>query len=113
MRPYQRNPAFTERPGVLDSIRKCFSTNSQGIVGQLKYALWGLGVMGKIQIALQYAYESFSVFPVILWAHSDTRAKSAQSFLESAFELGLIALVTENQVACRAMVEDTLETAGQ
>ena len=111
IRPYQKNPAFFGRTEILNEIRAALNTEKDG--EQAKFALCGMGGMGKTQIALAYAFESLPLFPVVLWAHSDTRAKLAQSFAEFAFEMGLVDSTTTDQTTCRERLKRWFETAGK
>ena len=113
IRPYQVNPAFSGREAELKTISEVLSPPNKLERAQSKLALLGLGGMGKTQIALSYAFKSFSAFPVILWAHADNRTKLSQSFAEFAYELGLVQSVTENQATCRDVLKRGLEFAGR
>lgn len=123
IRPYQRNPAFRGRDDVLDLIDKTLTPLVEAISSkpslqdgqpreQRKFALVGIGGIGKTQVALAYAFRSFESFPVILWAHSETRAKLAQSFSEFDQELGLSAALTSNQGDSRERVKRWLQNTG-
>jgi hypothetical protein len=58
-------------------------------------ALVGIGGVGKTQTALEYVFSRMDKFPIILWAHADTRAKLNTSFANFAVELGLVKSATK------------------
>ncbi|MCJ1404908.1 hypothetical protein MMC11_008134 [Xylographa trunciseda] len=67
-----------------------------GRSGIQSIALYGMGGVGKTQIALHYANSCRETFDAILWISADNTMKLAQSFLEVAQRLDL---VPENQEA--------------
>lgn len=54
------------------------------------FALYGMGGVGKTQIALKYANTSRDKFDSIFWISSDNAITIGQSFREIAKSLGLI-----------------------
>ena len=58
--------------------------------GVRSIALYGMGGVGKTQIALRYANNSRNSFDAILWISADSSIKMAQSFLEVAQRLELV-----------------------
>lgn len=127
IRPYQRNPAFTGRTDILESISAALTppketaehnsiehshSGESSIHRQRKMALVGMGGIGKTQVSLRYAFDSLQDFPVILWAHAETRAKLAQSFSEFDEELAL-STNTSNQSESRERVKRWLSSAGR
>jgi D-arabinose 1-dehydrogenase-like Zn-dependent alcohol dehydrogenase len=79
---------------------------------QTKFALIGIGGIGKTQVAVQYAFASEQNFPVILWAHAETRAKLAESFSGFDKELGLTTAIISNQDDSIERVKGWLKRAG-
>ncbi len=67
-------------------------------------ALYGMGGVGKTQIALQYANASRDLFDAILWISADNTIRMAQSFLEVAQRLGLVPDKEKAQDAVAAML---------
>ena len=66
-------------------------------------ALYGMGGVGKTQIAFRYATEHRDRYDAILWISADNSIKMAQSFLEVAQRLQLIPDSQEAQDSAAAM----------
>lgn len=80
---------------------------------QKKFALVGMGGIGKTQVAVEYAYRSLQDFPIILWAHAETRAKLSQSYSEFERELSLSSTATQNENESRKRVKNWLATTSE
>lgn len=63
----QRNAIFTGRAAVLESLREQLSGN----VTVVLQALYGMGGVGKTQVALEYAYRFSAYYDVIWWISSE------------------------------------------
>lgn len=88
LRPHQPSPLFVGRREVIDKIKQALYP---GIIPQQRsFLLHGLGGMGKTQTALQFIFESTSMFRSILWARAEDKTKLSQDFAEYAKELGLV-----------------------
>ncbi|KAI1171207.1 P-loop containing nucleoside triphosphate hydrolase protein [Nemania sp. FL0916] len=87
--PFQRNQGFYGREDQLSEIDKAFQ--SQDSPSNIRtVALWGVGGIGKSQIALEYAHRRWnSGTPVILWISSETEAEITKSVREAAEKLQL------------------------
>ncbi|KAJ8131983.1 hypothetical protein O1611_g1641 [Lasiodiplodia mahajangana] len=86
--PFNSNPKFSGRKDVLDTIHETLhldfpSSNLRSM------ALFGMGGVGKTQIALQYAYQSLQHFEAVLWIAADNAIAIGQSFSAIANGLGL------------------------
>jgi hypothetical protein len=85
---------FTGREKELATISDCIDPSSDSDeIRQI--ALVGIGGVGKTETALEYVSRRLDKFPIILWAHADTRAKLNTSFANFAVELGLVTSATE------------------
>lgn len=86
--PHELSPRFWGREQALQAIRDSLDPNES--VDSLKtFALYGMGGVGKTQIALQYANRSRKQYDAILWVSADNTISMGQSFTNIAQNLGL------------------------
>ncbi|KAF2124109.1 TPR-like protein [Dothidotthia symphoricarpi CBS 119687] len=86
--PSTLSPRFWGREDALDAVEESLSPKQKS--HQLKtFALYGMGGVGKTQIALQYAKRHRESFSIILWVAADNVINMGQSFREIAKLLGL------------------------
>ncbi len=64
--PYRRNPFFTGREHILRELQKKFFSSDTQLSACIQ-ALYGLGGVGKTQIAVEYAYRYRDLYPWVLW----------------------------------------------
>lgn len=76
--PYQRNAFFTGRDAFIDLLHQKLGTN-QGESRTRFSALYGLGGVGKTQVALEYAFRYALEYRAIFWVEAET----AESILAS------------------------------
>ena len=84
--PYHRNPFFTDREDVLQSLHDTFR---QGKAAALTQAISGLGGTGKTQIAAEYAYRYHYEYQAVLWVKADSREVLTSDFVNIAYLLNL------------------------
>ena len=84
--PYPTNPHFQGRAEILKELELNLAFSKPG---QRSFALYGLGGVGKTQIALKYIYDHIDDFPGVLWMHADSQTKLLQSYIDAAKRLKL------------------------
>ncbi|MFF3371342.1 FxSxx-COOH system tetratricopeptide repeat protein [Streptomyces sp. NPDC002680] len=84
----QRNVAFTGRNAVLDQVREQLS---HGVLAVLPppQALFGLGGVGKTQIALEYVHRFMGDYDLVWWIRAEQGDDIVASFAELGARLGL------------------------
>ncbi|GCE45766.1 Tfp pilus assembly protein PilF [Thermosporothrix hazakensis] len=75
--PYQRNPFFTGREALLDTLHTLLHTNPRR---PASYALSGLGGSGKTQVAIEYVYRTFQEYTAVFWLDAATTSTLLGSF---------------------------------
>ena len=94
--PHEPNPCFWSRDRALQAVEAAL-TPVEGKASLKTFALYGMGGVGKTQIALQYANLSRHQFDATLWVSADNVIDMGQSMRDIAVELGLIHSEGEGQ----------------
>lgn len=72
--PYKRNENFHFRREVLEKLNN--SLKPQNVAGQLQSAsLFGMGGIGKSQVALEFAYTHAKSYDAIFWINAEDESK--------------------------------------
>lgn len=87
--PFGANAKFSGREDVLDAIGK-FLDAETAATSVKSIALFGMGGVGKTQIAIQCAYCNLEKFDVVLWIAADNTIAIGQSCRTIADGLGLL-----------------------
>lgn len=69
--PYPRNPFFTGREELLQTLHEQLHREHKIALGQ-SWAISGLGGIGKTQVALEYVYRYVSTYTAIFWISAET-----------------------------------------
>ena len=102
--PYAVNSRFWGRETALHRVKNALDPN-KGHSGPRTFGLWGMGGVGKTQIALHYAADSRENYDSKLWVSADNTVRMSQSFGEIALRLGLVVSGEENEDAMSAMMK--------
>lgn len=86
--PSPRNPFFTGREDILEVMHQRLSTGEEGALTP-SYVLYGLGGVGKTQIALEYAYRYAQEYTAVFWIGAESLESITSSYLSIATLLGL------------------------
>jgi tetratricopeptide (TPR) repeat protein len=84
--PYPRNPNFTGRERLLDSMHQSLTSDNPSARVQ---AVYGMGGVGKSQLALEYAYRHRDDYAIIWWVPSDDPATASLHLSKLAARLGM------------------------
>ncbi len=82
-----RNAAFTGRNTVLEKLRDQLVGTSRAVV--LPQALYGLGGVGKTQVALEYAHRYMANYDVVWWISAEQPELVNPALAELAWRLGI------------------------
>ena len=82
-----RNADFTGRGAVLDSLRGELAGGGAAVV--LAQALYGLGGVGKTQIALEYAHRFQADYDLVWWIPAERPQKASLALASLAARLGV------------------------
>ncbi|MER5637508.1 FxSxx-COOH system tetratricopeptide repeat protein [Kitasatospora sp. NPDC002227] len=84
----QRNPSFTGRAQVLDELRDQL-VGGPTVVLPVPQTLYGLGGVGKTQLALEYAHRYMSHYDLVWWIDAEQTELIAPALAELARRLEL------------------------
>ncbi|MEN8446285.1 MAG: tetratricopeptide repeat protein, partial [Cyanobacteria bacterium J06555_13] len=86
--PYERNPFFTGREKVLQSLHQQLNQDCAVAISQIQ-AISGLGGIGKTQTAVEYAYRYRNDYDAVFWVRADTTVELNSEFVAIAQRLDL------------------------
>ncbi|KAF7550099.1 hypothetical protein G7Z17_g5936 [Cylindrodendrum hubeiense] len=80
--PFTRNPAFVGRTNILDELKKRFNFGQDSTPARSRVSLYGLGGIGKTQIAIDYVHFIRDTCPgvSVFWVHAGTSERFRQAF---------------------------------
>ncbi|KAI1802970.1 hypothetical protein F4811DRAFT_554356 [Daldinia bambusicola] len=86
--PFLQNCRFSGRSALLSTIQNTLDPGKASSSTK-SVALFGMGGVGKTQVALQYVHQNVGIYDVILWIAADNIIAIGQSFREIALGLQL------------------------
>jgi hypothetical protein len=89
MIPYDRNPYFLGRDGILSDLRKKQETKPQWQYNH-RVAIYGMGGVGKTQIAIEYVYRHEKDYDDIYWISASDQAALLSGFQEIGEKTGCL-----------------------
>jgi hypothetical protein len=112
--PFGRNPGFFGRTRILDRIREALvSADSNQSIRSI--ALWGIGGIGKSQVALEYASRQvLEKCPLVLWIPAQTATDMSRALVTAAGQVrppGFEESMTAEQM--RFLMWNWLQTTGE
>jgi len=84
--PHPRNPHFTGRERLLDSLHE--SLTGDVPMGRVQ-AVYGMGGVGKTQLALEYAYRHRGDYAIVWWVPAEDPATASLHLAKLANRLGI------------------------
>jgi hypothetical protein len=97
-----RNPRFTGRDGMLAELRRRLGADEDTLVVQ---ALYGLGGVGKTQLAVEYAHRFAADYQLVWWIDAEQPVLIGEQLAALAARLGLPAGPTVAATVDRLMAE--------
>ncbi|WP_222271005.1 FxSxx-COOH system tetratricopeptide repeat protein [Modestobacter marinus] len=97
-----RNPHFTGRDGMLAELRRRLRAGEGTLVVQ---ALYGLGGVGKTQLALEYAHRFAADYDLVWWIDAEQPVLIPETLAGLAVRLGLSAGPTVSDTVERLLAE--------
>ena len=86
--PHLRNPNFTGRDDLLAALRTALASGQPAALTQAQ-AVYGLGGVGKSQIAVEYAYRNQDAYQTVWWIEAETPSQQAAGYVALACAAGL------------------------
>ncbi|KAJ5592025.1 Acyl transferase/acyl hydrolase/lysophospholipase [Penicillium hispanicum] len=106
--PFDRNPSYVDRE-ILETIKQGLFASS----GMSKAAVYGLGGVGKTQIALEMAYQAQEDHPdcSVFWVPAMSSDSIQQAYLKMADHLGIV-IANKEQEEINSAIRDRLSQRG-
>jgi tetratricopeptide (TPR) repeat protein len=98
----RRNMAFTGRRPLIERLRDSLLAGTTAVLPQ---ALYGLGGVGKTQVALEYAYRFESDYDLVWWINAAERTQIRQDLSRLAGHLGVPLGDKDLAVVCNEVLD--------
>jgi len=93
-----RNPQFTGREELLEQLRVSLAGGRQAAAVVGAQALYGLGGVGKTQLAVEYAHRYAASYQLVWWIQAEQPATIPGQLAQLATKLGLPQLADQEQL---------------
>ena len=107
--PYRRNPFFTGRESILQTLHSRFQEEKESATASTYWiqpqAICGLGGIGKTQTAIEYAYRYSTDYQAILWARADSYETLCADYAMLVHQLHLREADEQNQKNQQDLIE--------
>lgn len=84
-----RNPHFTGRAGELTELARRLAQGSVGLLSQPAQAIFGLGGVGKTEIATEFAHRHAGEYQIVWWVRAEHEDRIRDSFVRLGRRLNL------------------------
>ncbi len=111
MLPYRRNPFFTNREDILETMHRFFASQEKPQT-QIQ-ALHGLGGIGKTLLATEYVCNHYDEYQAIFWINATSPEHLSSSILSLADQLGIPAHDNLTEQQRFAAIKQWLQGHGQ
>ena len=108
--PFQRKLNFAGRDTVLQTINHKLVADDRDV---RRVAVWGLGGVGKTQIAIEFAYRNAGAYDLIWWLRAEDRSRLTDDFLSLGEYLQLEETASLSRSALITAIRDRLEKDGR
>lgn len=103
-----RNPHFVGREAELQLLRDKLTAGETAVIRQPPEALYGLGGVGKTEIAAEYAHRHSSEYEVVWWIRADQEDSIRAALIGLGRQLGLKDFHPEERDYSSRLVLDAL-----
>jgi tetratricopeptide (TPR) repeat protein len=107
--PHRRNPNFTGREELLISLRAALTSDQ---LADHTQAIYGLGGIGKTQLAVEYAYRHKADYSLVWWVRAEEPTTLATDYARLAQPLNLPERTASEQALVIKAVRAWLEQQG-
>ena len=94
MVPYQRNPHITGRDELLTQVSEKLRETKQKKFNH-RIAIYGIGGIGKTQVAIEYVYQYETQYDGIYWINASDQAALLSGFQEIGSMTGCVSTATD------------------
>ncbi|MEV0590792.1 FxSxx-COOH system tetratricopeptide repeat protein [Nonomuraea cavernae] len=105
-----RNPHFTGRDRELDILRASLGATSRGVLGHPLQPLYGMGGVGKTEIAAEYCHRHEADYDLVWWVRSEQEDTVRNALIALGRRMGLAEFSDTERDYSSQIVLDALRT---